>query len=83
MDQSKSNKNAEPVSSGTVEMPQRTFTVEFIVGVFTLIAALCGGYLSVKLGDIQILGSDRYEMFAEFDNVSGLKDGASVSICRR
>jgi phospholipid/cholesterol/gamma-HCH transport system substrate-binding protein len=85
MDQSKSNKPQESApsgasSAGTVAMPKRTFTVEFIVGVFAIISVACASYLAVGLGDVQIFGSDQYNLFAEFENVSGLKKGASVEI---
>lgn len=32
------------------------------------------------LGDMKVFGDDRYDLYAEFDNVSGLKNGASVEI---
>jgi len=79
MDQSKSN-NTESQPVATVPMPQRSFSVEFIVGIFALIAVASAGYLSVGLGDIRLLPSNEYTIFAEFDNVSGLKTGASVEI---
>ncbi|NDC37165.1 MAG: outer membrane lipid asymmetry maintenance protein MlaD [Proteobacteria bacterium] len=79
MDQSKSS-NTGGQAAATVPMPHRTFSVEFIVGLFAIVAVVCGGYLSVGLGDIRILPSNEYNIFAEFDNVSGLKTGASVEI---
>lgn len=79
MDQSKSNSVGNQAAAA-VPMPHRTFSVEFIVGLFALIAVACGGYLSVGLGDIRIFPSNEYVIFAEFDNVSGLKTGASVEI---
>ncbi|MBI1920876.1 MAG: outer membrane lipid asymmetry maintenance protein MlaD [Geobacter sp.] len=58
----------------------KNVNLETIVGVFVLIGILCLGYLSVKLGKMELLGGDYYEVYAEFDNVSGLKKGASVEI---
>ena len=54
--------------------------LETIVGIFVLIGILCLSYLSIKLGKMEILGGDYYEVHADFDSVSGLKKGASVEI---
>ena len=58
----------------------KNVTLETVVGIFVLIGIICLGYLSVKLGKMELLGGDYYEVYAEFDNVSGLKKGASVEI---
>lgn len=58
----------------------KNVTLETVVGIFVLIGIICLGYLSIKLGKMEILGGDYYEVYAEFDNVSGLKKGASVEI---
>ena len=55
-------------------------TLETIVGIFVLFGVLCLAYLSIKLGKIELLGGDNYEVYAQFDSVSGLKSGASVEI---
>lgn len=75
MDQSKSNNEEK-----NIPVPKRSMTVELAVGVFTLIAVAAAGYLAVGLGDIELGTSDKYIVYAEFDNISGLKDGASVEI---
>lgn len=54
--------------------------LEMTVGVFMLIGILCLGYLSIKLGKMEILGGDYYSVSADFDSVSGLKPGARVEI---
>ena len=54
--------------------------METIVGIFVLIGILCLAYLSIKLGKIEILSGDNYQVVAAFDSISGLKDGASVEI---
>ena len=54
--------------------------LELVVGIFMLIGIICLGYLSVKLGKMELLGGDTYPVYAEFDSVSGLKQGASVEI---
>ena len=45
-----------------------------------LIGIVCLGYLSIKLGKMEFFGGDTYTVNAEFDSVSGLKEGASVEI---
>ena len=55
-------------------------TVETSVGIFVLIGILCLAYLSIKLGKVELFGGDSYQVFAQFDSVSGLKSGASVEI---
>jgi len=58
----------------------RRASLETIVGVFVVIGILCLGYLSIKLGKMELIGGNNYEVYAEFDSVSGLKKGASVEI---
>jgi phospholipid/cholesterol/gamma-HCH transport system substrate-binding protein len=55
-------------------------TLETVVGIFVLIGILCLAYLSVKLGKVELFGGDTYVVYAQFDSVSGLKNGASVEI---
>ncbi len=54
--------------------------LETVVGVFVLVGILCLAYLSIKLGKMEILGGNFYEIAADFNNISGLKAGASVEI---
>ena len=55
-------------------------TLELVVGIFMLVGIICLGYLSVKLGKLELVGGDSYPLYAEFDSVSGLKQGAFVEI---
>jgi len=55
-------------------------SIETAVGLFVLIGILCVGYLTVKLGKMEILGKDYYCVDAQFDSVSGLKVGANVEM---
>jgi phospholipid/cholesterol/gamma-HCH transport system substrate-binding protein len=66
--------------SNQLSLPKRTFTAEFWVGLFALITLICTAWLSVGLAGIPLLGSNTYVVYAEFDNISGLKKGASVEI---
>jgi phospholipid/cholesterol/gamma-HCH transport system substrate-binding protein len=54
--------------------------LEMTVGLFMLIGMLCLGYISIKLGKMEIMGGDYYTVSAEFDSVSGLKPGARVEV---
>ncbi|MBB5348900.1 outer membrane lipid asymmetry maintenance protein MlaD [Desulfoprunum benzoelyticum] len=56
-------------------------TLELVVGLFMVAGLLAFGYLALKLGEVSLWGdSRRYTLTAEFDNVSGVKKGASVQI---
>jgi len=54
--------------------------LELAVGAFVLLGLICLGYLSIKLGKLEVLGGQAYELQAEFDSASGLKPGAAVEI---
>lgn len=54
--------------------------IETIVGIFVVVGILCLAYLSIKLGKMELLGGNYYELSAGFSSVSGLKAGASVEI---
>ncbi len=58
----------------------KKFDLEFAVGLFMIIGILCLGYISVKLGEMEILGDKGYEIEAIFSNSGGLKTGSSVVI---
>jgi len=45
-----------------------------------LIGLVCLTYLSVKLGKMELFGGDNYQVYADFDSVSGLKSGAAVEV---
>lgn len=72
MVQSESNKKIEP--------PKRSLSTEFFVGLFVLVGLGALGYQAVGLGGLQLFGSDKYEIMAEFDNVAGLKTGSPVEL---
>lgn len=54
--------------------------LELIVGVFVLVGIAALTYLAVKLGKLEVVGGNHYEIQAEFDSVAGLKTGATVEI---
>ena len=55
-------------------------SIETAVGLFVFIGILCVGYLTVKLGKMELLGKDYYFLQAQFDSVTGLKVGANVEM---
>jgi phospholipid/cholesterol/gamma-HCH transport system substrate-binding protein len=55
-------------------------TVETAVGVFMLIGILCVGYLTIKLGKMELLGENYYIVNARFQNATGVKAGSQVEI---
>ncbi len=57
-----------------------TAKLEMAVGVFMLVGILCLGYISIKLGKMEILGGNYYTISASFDSVSGLKPGAGIEV---
>lgn len=55
-------------------------TTQFLVGIFALIGIAALVVLSVTLGKVQILAPPGYVLYANFDNISGLKVGDSVDL---
>jgi phospholipid/cholesterol/gamma-HCH transport system substrate-binding protein len=53
---------------------------ELAVGFFLLIGIFSLIYISVKLGNLEVLGHEGYTLYASFENAGGLKSGASVEI---
>ena len=59
----------------------KKINTEFVVGLFMLTGFLAFAYLSVQMGEFSIFSLEKnYQIEAEFDNVSGLKVGATVEI---
>jgi phospholipid/cholesterol/gamma-HCH transport system substrate-binding protein len=54
--------------------------LELVVGIFVLAGIACLAYLSIKLGKLELIGGDVYEVEAQFDTATGLKAGASIEI---
>ncbi len=55
-------------------------SIEIGVGIFVLIGILCVGYLTIRLGKMELLGDNNYPVYARFQSISGLKNGASVEM---
>jgi phospholipid/cholesterol/gamma-HCH transport system substrate-binding protein len=56
----------------------KKFNIELAVGLFVLAGLLCLGYLSIKLGRMEIVGGKGYEVYALFSNSGGIKTGSSI-----
>ena len=57
----------------------RRANLEMTVGFFVLIGLACLAYLAINLGKMEVVGTG-YQVFANFDNASGLKIGAAVEV---
>jgi len=58
----------------------KKYTMETIVGIFVIFGLLCVGYMTVKLGKVNILGDNSYSLVAKFTTVTGLRIGSPVNI---
>ena len=58
----------------------RKFDIELAVGVFLLVGIICLGYLSIRLGKMEVFGSRGYDIQAVFINSGGLKNGSDIVI---
>ena len=54
--------------------------LEVVVGLFLIAGIVCLGYLSIKLGKMEVLGNKGYEVQAIFSNSGGLKSGSDILI---
>ena len=55
-------------------------TTQLIVGVFTLMGILALGFLSVRLGNVALFPAPSYTVYANFDNIAGLRNNDRVEI---
>ena len=53
---------------------------EILVGIFVLAGCICIGYMTVKLGKMEVFESDHYTLYAKFDSITGLKSATNVDI---
>lgn len=58
----------------------KKFDIELAVGFFLLIGIIALGYISIKLGKLEIIGIRGYTLYAEFDKAGGIKPGSVVEI---
>jgi phospholipid/cholesterol/gamma-HCH transport system substrate-binding protein len=53
---------------------------QFIVGLFALLGIAALAYLSIRLGRVDLFPKPGYTIYANFDNIAGLKTGDLVEI---
>lgn len=58
----------------------RRSTLDLGVGLFVLVGLIGLGWMSVKLGRIDLLGNRGYVVSADFPTVGGLKAGSTIEI---
>lgn len=58
----------------------KKLNTEVLVGFFVLLGILALGYLTIRLGKMEVVGGNTYTVSAEFEKVGGIKPGASVEI---
>jgi len=58
----------------------KKWSVEVSVGLFVLIGIACIGYLTIRLGKMEIIGDNYYTVSARFQSIAGLKAGSEVEL---
>jgi phospholipid/cholesterol/gamma-HCH transport system substrate-binding protein len=54
--------------------------LELTVGLFIIAGIICLGYLSVKLGKMEMIRGNGYDTYALFSNTGGLRTGSPIVI---
>lgn len=58
----------------------KKYAMETTVGIFLVIGLVCIGYMTVKLGHVNLWGDNTYPLLARFTTVTGLRTGSLVYI---
>ena len=58
----------------------KKYSMEFSVDLFVLAGLLCLGYMTVKLGKMEVFSEKGHSFTARFTSITGLRVGASVEI---
>ena len=58
----------------------KKFDLELAVGLFIVAGIICLGYLSIRLGKMEVFRQKGYEVYALFSEIGGLKVGSPVVI---
>ncbi len=53
---------------------------EILVGIFVLAGIICLGYLAIRLGKLEVFGTQGYVVFADFVSAAGIKLGDPIEI---
>jgi phospholipid/cholesterol/gamma-HCH transport system substrate-binding protein len=54
--------------------------LDIAVGVFVILGILALGWLSIRLGKVELWGGGNYVVIADFPSAGGLKTGSSIEI---
>lgn len=55
-------------------------TTQLVVGIFAALGIAAMAFLSFRLGKVELFTPPSYRIYANFDNIAGLKDGADIEI---
>lgn len=55
-------------------------TTQLVVGIFAVLGIAAMAFLSLRLGKVELFAPPSYRIYANFDNIAGLKDGADIEI---
>ena len=58
----------------------KKYSMETTVGVFVVVGLICVGYMTVKLGKLNLFGSDYYTLTAKFTSVAGLRVNSAIEM---
>ena len=58
----------------------KKYSKETVVGIFVVIGLICIGYMTVKLGNVGFVGDNSYSLFANFNTVTGLRQGNPINM---
>jgi phospholipid/cholesterol/gamma-HCH transport system substrate-binding protein len=58
----------------------KKYSKETVVGIFVVAGLVCIGYMTIRLGNVGILGDATYALNARFNRVTGLKEGNPVNL---
>jgi phospholipid/cholesterol/gamma-HCH transport system substrate-binding protein len=58
----------------------KRYDIELAVGLFLIAGIICLGYLSIRLGRLEVFGQKGYNVYAVFTNSGGLKSGSDIMI---
>ena len=54
--------------------------LDVAVGVFVILGILALGWLSIRLGKVELWGGEKYTVTADFPSAGGLKTGSTIEI---
>jgi phospholipid/cholesterol/gamma-HCH transport system substrate-binding protein len=58
----------------------KKFDLELTVGLFIIAGIVCLGYLSIKLGKMEMIRGNGYDTYALFSNTGGIRTGSPIVI---